>query len=170
MGRDEETLYDVLTGRTNVPQALIDIMALSLAAVDQWFTDPDLVALLNAIRDEISKGARVLLVAHSQGNFYANRAYQLLTSQEQQYVDIVSVAIPTTFVADAGEHLNATNDSIINAVRSSVGALLGNCLNANTSNESYLHHGVLATYLNGDDCGSKFRGQMIDAVRNTTRP
>lgn len=51
-------------------------------------------------KESISKNKRVIIVPHSQGNFFATLAYNNLTSQEQEKSGIVSVANVGGFPAD----------------------------------------------------------------------
>ena len=50
-------------------------------------------------RSDILAGEKVVLVAHSQGNYFANVAYGLLSSEEQASLGIVSVSNPDGQVA-----------------------------------------------------------------------
>jgi hypothetical protein len=68
------------------------------------------------------EGKKVLLVAHSQGTFYANQAFTLLTAENPENsrsFGIVSVALMDHFVA--GEppypYITLHEDSIVNVVR-----------------------------------------------------
>ena len=53
----------------------------------------------------------IILVAHSQGNFFANQAHDDLLPFQQSYVRIVGVATPAIRVADGGGYV--TNDEDI---------------------------------------------------------
>lgn len=52
----------------------------------------------NKVKDAIAHGDVVILIPHSQGNFYTNIAYQGLTSTEKLSVRIVSLANPAAYV------------------------------------------------------------------------
>lgn len=70
-------------------------------------------------RVNILEGKKVLLVAHSQGTFYANQAFSLLTEADRRSFGIVSVALMDHFVA--GEppypYITLFEDLIVNVVR-----------------------------------------------------
>jgi hypothetical protein len=79
-------------------------------------------------KNEINAGNRVLILAHSQGNLHANKAYTILRDESDSSssisidsLGIVSVATPSTFVAgaEAGKepYVTLSEDSVIRAVR-----------------------------------------------------
>ena len=60
--------------------------------------DEDLQRHLESYRSDMLTGKAVVLVAHSQGNFYANQVWNRLTTQERTSFAIVSVANPDNAV------------------------------------------------------------------------
>lgn len=54
--------------------------------------------------------AGIVVVAHSQGNLFANRAYALLAPPERARMRVVSVATPDDHVAGGGPHFTALED------------------------------------------------------------
>jgi len=105
----------------------------------------------------LNKGMRVVIVAHSQGNFYANRAYDALAAQKPEWgnsVGIVAVASPDIRVASInGLHVTAIEDVVI-------AALWPNTLTANATNTT--------TGGNADTWGHDFVGSYLNG--NSTRP
>ncbi|MDQ6966247.1 MAG: hypothetical protein Q9M23_04935, partial [Mariprofundaceae bacterium] len=105
----------------------------------------------------LNKGMRVVIVAHSQGNFYANRAYDALAAQKPAWgnsVGIVAVASPDIRVASInGLHVTAIEDVVI-------AALWPNTLTANATNTT--------TGGSTDPCGHDFVGSYLNG--NSTRP
>lgn len=72
-------------------------------------------------RSSILEGNKVLVVSHSQGNFFANAAYSLLFVGEGAISDvesfgIVSVATPASYVAGDGPYTTLVEDAVIAAV------------------------------------------------------
>jgi hypothetical protein len=77
---------------------------------------------------DLNSGKKVVIVAHSQGNFYANNAYRYIKEDYNKFIDsigIVSVATPATWVEGAPRrpddkindyYTNNPNDLIINLV------------------------------------------------------
>ncbi len=78
---------------------------------------------LKLYRNSIKEGKKVLVVAHSQGNFFANQAHDLLYYGngpiEQQSFGIVSVANPSGFVGGSIDGLYTTleEDKVIASIR-----------------------------------------------------
>jgi hypothetical protein len=68
-------------------------------------------------RRNILQGKKVVLVAHSQGNFFANQSHGLLTADERRSFGIVGVATPANRVASGGPHITYFGDLVILAVR-----------------------------------------------------
>lgn len=61
--------------------------------------DADVGRHVQQYRSDILAGNKVIVVAHSQGNFFANRSWTLLTETEQLSFGMVSVANPDSTVA-----------------------------------------------------------------------
>lgn len=92
----------------------------------------------------------VVVVAHSQGNFFANEAIsRLLTSISDlsTNVRVLSVATPAFIVPFNGPYVTNRHDEVIQEIRntSPVGALPGNI---SSTLEGGLNHGFKETYLN----------------------
>ena len=86
----------------------------------EFYEDFDLMSLLKQASKKI-KTQKVLLVGHSQGNFYANSFYDFVTSRKggipSQSIGIYSVATPSSRVAGGGKYITSDTDEVINAVR-----------------------------------------------------
>jgi len=119
--------------------------------------DFDLRKQIDTYRDLLMKGHRILVIAHSQGNLYANAAYENLRRDDNNLpmssFSILSVATPSSYVAGDGEYFTLTNDLVIGAVN----AIYRDTLDGNVTNSSddntWLHHGFITSYLNGDQSG-----------------
>lgn len=83
-------------------------------------SDYDLVNMLNDASDKITT-QKVLLVAHSQGNFYANNFYDRVADQvggiPSESLGVYGVASPAGRVAGGGKYITSSTDNIINSVR-----------------------------------------------------
>ncbi len=92
---------------------------------------PDLTKQVEAYKESIKLGHGVIVVAHSQGNYYTNEAYELLKDENsnatadeywmQDYFSMIGVAIPANHVAgyavdDATAPYVLFHDDFINAV------------------------------------------------------
>lgn len=116
---------------------------------------------------------KVVILSHSQGNFYANRAWNTIAnmangSELTNALGIVGVADVASYVAGNGLHTTNSNDFIVNAVRLLSGPqpLAANVTHPITSKEP-LGHGLSEIYLN-DDLDAKHIKAKIQADVNTT--
>ncbi len=79
-------------------------------------SDYDLVEMLNDASQKVTT-QKLLLVAHSQGNFYANNFYDKTASQPggvpSQSIGVYGVATPANRVAGGGRYLTSDTDKII---------------------------------------------------------
>jgi len=81
----------------------------------------DLSSHIKLYRGIIEKGGMVLLEAHSQGNSFANAAYQKLFEGDDaiegvESFRIISVATPASYVAGDGPYTTLVEDAVIAAV------------------------------------------------------
>ena len=89
-------------------------------SVNQGFfdegSDYDLVEMLHDASEKVNT-QKVLLVAHSQGNFYANNLYKKVTDVPggvpHQSIGVYGVASPASFVAGGGSYLTSDSDTVI---------------------------------------------------------
>lgn len=88
-------------------QALANRLTEFSTAIDraQLLNNQDLSTQIAAYKNAILEGKKVIVVAHSQGNFFANESYGNLTASEQSSFGIVAVANPDSFVATGGPHV-----------------------------------------------------------------
>jgi hypothetical protein len=122
-------------------------------------SDYDLTNMLSDASNKITT-QKVLLVAHSQGNFYANNFYTTVVDQSggvpAESLGVYSVATPASYVAGGGKWLTSNTDTVIAKV---VGRVL-NILPPNThidfqpSDDSGLGHDFSNVYL-------KYQGDKI---------
>lgn len=80
--------------------------------------DSDVLNHILAYKDCIRKGSKVLVVPHSEGNLFANLAYESLTTTERESLRVVSVANPDNCVAEAcgltaSPYTTSANDTVI---------------------------------------------------------
>ncbi len=82
-------------------------------------SDYDLVEMLNDASQKINT-QKLLLVAHSQGNFYANSFYDKVASKPGgvpiQSIGIYGVGTPANHVAGGGKYLTSDTDKVIATV------------------------------------------------------
>ena len=79
----------------------------------------------------LSEGNKVVVVAHSQGNLFANIAYLGITSQYREGFGIVSIGNPDNYVAGSGPYTTLDEDIIIGSVPGSLPANVDNFFGIN---------------------------------------
>jgi hypothetical protein len=81
--------------------------------------DSDFAHMLIDASDKVTT-QKVLLVAHSQGNFYANTFYNAVADEDggvpSQSIGVYGVASPASSVAGGGEYLTSDTDKVIAGV------------------------------------------------------
>ncbi len=139
---------------------------------------------LKLYRNSIREGKKVLVVAHSQGNFFANEAYDLLyygnSPIEQQSFGIVSVANPSGFVGGSidGAYTTLEEDKVIASIRLVLTGLplAEKPLPANIGNGEFvtmepLGHFFLDSYLvSGSNSESKIINDIITGISSLQQP
>jgi len=78
--------------------------------------DVDLQVMINQYLLDLRSGKKVILVGHSQGNFYANQAYAFIKAAYPQYansIGIVMIGTPSSVNLSTGPHTNNTLDEVI---------------------------------------------------------
>lgn len=154
--------YRFLAGREVMPDFVANALRAQAAAIDvvALVNSPTAVVHVLTYKREILEGRKVVLVAHSQGNFFANRAYTSLSADEKRSTGIVSVANPDSAVADGRPYTTLTNDWVIAAIP---GALRGNTTNSPNASHDFLHHGFVESYL---VAGTASQSRILGHVRN----
>ena len=83
---------------------------------NETVTDYDLVEMLKDASEKV-KTQKLLIVAHSQGNFYANSFYDTVAGKDggvpQESIGVYSVATPAGRVAGGGKWLTSDTDKVI---------------------------------------------------------
>ena len=82
-------------------------------------SDYDLVEILDDASEKV-KTQKLLLVGHSQGNFYANSFYNKIVNKEggvpKESIGVYGVATPDDYVAGGGKYLTSDTDKVIATV------------------------------------------------------
>jgi|GEM_PF-1030382 len=106
-----------MTGATGIPSWLQDILSNAMQGFYPVVAN-ELQDHVDKYRDALLQGNKVLIVSHSQGNLYANEAYEMLLRQNpelpvRQSVGIYGVATPANNVAgNTGPYLTNNRDFI----------------------------------------------------------
>jgi len=133
-----------------------------------FVNDADLTAHVAKYAADLAAGKRVIVVAHSQGNFYANRAYANLASTAG--FGIVSVGTPANSTAGGGLYTTLTNDQIIGPVpyRRTPNTTNGTAFTTAAADAD--GHSFTASYLNGDVSGPQIVAQVKTTLAGLTCP
>ncbi len=164
-----------------MPDWLQEVAKTSLTAIDQTrlVSDGDLVSHLAMYRARILEGRKVLVVAHSQGNLFANAAYNILyngsTRITSRSFGIVSVANPASFVGGGGPYSTLSNDLIIGAIAAASHFPIAPPLPANVVNATWgadtLGHNFLNAYMpTGSVSESKILVDIITTMHGLEQP
>jgi len=135
-----------------------------------YSTDLDLQEMVKQYLRDLNSGKKVVLVSHSQGNFYANNAYQYIHYNYQKYrnsIGIVAVGTPATRVQDGGPYTTNSEDSVINLLRfisnvlSPTGTYQTNDPSGHSFSETYLEHPTSKV---------RIRNQIFSVINSLTPP
>ena len=124
-------------------------------------TDFDLRIMVDQYLLDLQSGKKVILVSHSQGNFYANSAYQYISTHFPDYANSigqVAVATPSGRVQNGGPYTQNEDDVVISAVD-----IFYSVLPANFSYKSpsdILNHNFINTYIASE--GDKIRSDILE--------
>ncbi|MHB1316396.1 MAG: DNRLRE domain-containing protein [Minisyncoccota bacterium] len=118
------------------------VMAAALRYVSQipnlQSLNADMVAIDTEIKKNWDAGYRVVLVGHSQGNWFVNKAYEIrsldadgatrsrnIQLPNQNKLSVVSIATPVSYVADGRKKWTSHCGDFINTVPNSLGGDVG---------------------------------------------
>ncbi|WP_166360906.1 YfaP family protein [Pseudomonas akapageensis] len=119
LGRDIGDFWRMLAHYVPMPNVLRDGYLQGAALLDEiaLVDVQDRNRHVSAYKDKLLQGKKVIVVAHSQGNFFVNQEYTALTSEEQRGFGIVSAANPDTRVVNGGPYTTIAEDKVIEAIR-----------------------------------------------------
>ena len=110
---DFSTFFLSIFGFNNTPEEFqADVLTLAgrITSQPSLFLTDSLSDHVQIYKANIFEGKKIMLIAHSQGTFYANQAYTLLSSQEQASVGIIAAAAMDDFVAGGYPHVTLRDD------------------------------------------------------------
>jgi len=119
---NQKITVDYIHNETHLAGAgdLLDAIRQKLSKKSFVVDSYDLNNMLTDLSQKL-KTQKVLFVAHSQGNFYANDIYNKTASKEggipKESLGIYGIASPASYVAGGGKYITSSNDGIINLIR-----------------------------------------------------
>ena len=131
-----------------------------------FLKDVDLRKHLRLYKRYLEKeNSNIIIVSHSQGNFYANQAFDILERNIEgvyERVHIVSVATPDSKVSgSSGEYKTLESDGVITSIPLAMKANANN----QTPKPGLFDHGFLKHYLNGAPTGQS----ILDLINITAK-
>jgi len=114
----EKLSVDFLYNPTHLLGVLDIVDVLKQMVIDDN-SDYDMVEVLNDASQKVTT-QKLLLVGHSQGNFYANNLYDTIASKPggvpKQSIGVYGVATPASRVAGGGKYLTSSSDKVIGSL------------------------------------------------------
>lgn len=80
--------------------------------------------LIQKCQTDLQEGKRVLLIAHSQGNLFANQAVSALMGQYSSSIGLIGVASPASVTVNNSPYWTANDDRVIDGLRLTVPSVL----------------------------------------------
>lgn len=151
---------------------ITDYAGTAFAALNEsnYVNDADLAKLVSKVVGLIKEQYKVVIFSHSQGNFYANRAWdainQIINETElSKAVGIVGIATPANRVAGNGLYTTNSNDQVINLVRSlgSTQPMPHNATHPYTSDD-FTGHGLADIYLSDKVAATNIKSKIVQNV------
>ncbi len=143
---------------------------------DQYANDLDVsIHMNNVYLPKVTEQYKVIIVAHSQGNFYANRAWHTINNLSQdgekiaKAIGVIGLATPANHVANDPtntNYLSSENDWLINRVRNNTLPTirpLDYNITIPYNSADPLGHGMSEIYL----ADTFSRGRLITMINNT---
>ena len=153
--------------------------ALGTAAVIEQLADSGDLRIITAdLREAVARGQRVVIVGYSQGNYFANLAFNRLSSEEQSSVGIVHIATPTPPLSEKNPYYTFNTDRVINGVRDASDLVeswnLTSPPNPNEDNQSTSPsgsgHAFFDYLINSSNTGEKIASAVVSRFNNLTPP
>lgn len=174
---DVSQILRFLSGLDPLPDFYQDAFTEITATFDaSLLVDDDLEKHVNLYKAKVLQGKKVVVVAHSQGNFFANQSFPLLSAEEQESFGVVSVANPDSFVAGDDRFFDDHyTTSAVDVVISFLAEITGNPLPPNVINgitlSDLLGHSFVKSYLRiGSNSEPKIMNDIVDIVDLLVQP
>ncbi len=168
---DASRFWRILWGHDFMPDWFAEKLLILATVFDKssLVTSDSLSDHVSAYTAKIAEGKKVLLVAHSQGVFFGNLAYNLLDGDERMSFGMVAVANPDSSVltdsSASAPYTTLENDKVIQAIIAARILLPPTPMEPNTANlelsADSLQHSFITTYM-ADSTNSNT--QIVDDI------
>ena len=184
-----ESTIQILTGNVSrfwrlfwnlepIPDWFGDKLALLSTALDKTalLTTDSLWKHVNTYQTTIAEGKKVVLVAHSQGNFFGNMAFSHLNSRERSSFGMVAVAnVDNNVLGGNGPYTTLVTDKVVSALIAAQIALPTKPMSPNTENllesEDRLAHSFIQSYMAEEsNSDARITQQIITVLDNLATP
>ena len=168
---DYSQFWRFLAGLDQMPDFLQDKLKEIANAVDATVVqaNPAVQKHIEKYNKQLSEGNKVVIVAHSQGNLFANIAYLGISSQYIDGFGIVSVGNPDDHVGGGGPYTTLDEDIIIGSVPGSLPANLDNFFGINLSDLT--GHTFAKSYMaSGHQAETKILNDAVNRINALTYP
>lgn len=168
---DESQFWRYLAALDQIPDEFRDLLIETSNKIDASIlnANPAVQEHVEKYNKALSEGNKVVVVAHSQGNLFANIAYLGITPQDIGGFGIVSVANPDNFVAGGGPYTTIDEDLIIGGVPGSLPANLDNFSGINWGDLT--GHTFANSYMaSGHPAETKILSDTVDRINGLSYP
>ena len=166
--KDEESgrsFFRWISNLSSAPEFFRKMAQVAMAAYDfkAYLEDGDLRLQIEHYEKDLKSGKVIVVVGHSQGNFYSNTSWENLhrLGKYDGKFALIGVATPVSYIAGDGPYTTLTQDQIMNFVRSEKGALPANVTNSTASASG---HEFVGQYLDGNVSGPKITNDLKDVI------
>jgi hypothetical protein len=146
--------------------------AIVAAATVQVNSDADLAAMVGQYLIDLNAGKKVILVSHSQGNFYANRAQEFIADNNPELapsLGVISVASPSGSLAPGALLTQNSQDTVIFGTVAGKYSVLPANVNFFGINDKR-HHGFLTTYMLTHNARARISGHVQTMINQLPEP
>lgn len=152
-----------------IPEPLNTPITTILSAVAVMNGNPDagtLQRMLNGVNADIDQGSKVLLVAHSQGNLWANSILALTVDQHRRAaLGQVGIAVPDTRLEKSSvSHVTLTEDWVIRAVPFALSTTTSNGYSLRDILTRTMGHNFISAYMDAKRPAEK---DILAATKNS---
>ncbi|MFQ3246984.1 MAG: hypothetical protein ACI9SP_003638 [Arenicella sp.] len=147
--------------------------AVYAAATVEYSRSPDLREMIDDFLVDLNAGKRVVLVSHSQGNFFANAAYRHIQRFFPSFKDsigIVAVASPAPDVAGGGFLTQNAEDTVIFGAVNLLFTVLPANVNFEGVDSNLQDHGFLTTYMLPSNARARIVGHVNSTIARLKTP